>query len=341
MFDAYVNALSTHLPSQSLTNEMLAADHPAWDMSRLEKKIGIKERRVVQPGECASDLAYEAGEKLLSSGIIARDAVDALLLCTQSPDYALPATACILQDRLRLSTRCAALDFNQGCSGYVYGLFLAKGLVASGLCRTVLLVTAETYSRYIHPDDRVVRPIFGDGATASLITANSSGTRIGDFALGTDGRGWSHLIVPAGGARCPVGPETRIEQTDVTGAVRTQENLFMDGRELFDFTLERVPEVVNELLSKTGRSSSNIDWYLMHQANAFMNDRLRTKLNIPKEKAPLVLENVGNTVSNTIPLAMAAEHPRFSAGDTLMLIGFGVGYSWGACLLEWGDISVF
>lgn len=340
MTEAFLRALSVHLPADALTNEALAAAHPGWDLARLERKIGIKARRVVAAGECASDLAFEAARRLLDSGVVDRSRIDGLLLCTQSPDYFLPTTACILQDRLGLPTTCAALDFNQGCSGYVYGLMLAKGLVAGGLLRNVLLLTAETYTRYIHPDDRVVRPLFGDGATATLVTAEPGGARLGAFEMGTDGSGFAHLIVPAGGARTPTGERGGAPEPDEDGLMRGPEHLYMDGRALFDFTLARVPEVLQALMAKTGLELSAVDWFVMHQANAFMNEHLRAKLKIPKEKAPLVFEAVGNTVSNTIPIALASEGARFRPGDRVVLTGFGVGFSWGACLLDWGEVHV-
>ena len=262
--------------------------------------------------------------------------------CTQSPDYFLPTTACILQDRLGLGTGCAALDFNQGCSGYVYGLALAKGMIAGGVARTVLLVTAETYSKFIHPRDRSVRMLFGDGASATLVTAEGrGGARVGALSLGTDGSGYRNLIVPAGGARTPLCAATRVETADENGSVRTPEHLFMDGPELFAFTLKRVPEVVRATLAAAGTELGDVDWFVFHQANAFMNEHLRAKLKIPKAKAVSYLADVGNTVSSTIPLALCDAGRGFADGDRVMLVGFGVGYSWGAAMLDWGAVPLF
>lgn len=338
--DAYIAGIACHLPDGVVSNEELQAENPGWDLARLEKKVGIRQRHIAAPGETASDLGYAAAARLLAGMEVDPATIDVLLFCTQSPDYFLPTTACILQDRLGLPTSCAALDFNQGCSGYVYGLFLAKGLVASGMAKNVLLVTAETYSKFINPRDRSVRVLFGDGASATLINGDPAGARIGECTLGTDGSGHRNLIVPAGGSRQPVAAGTREEAEDENGSVRSAENLFMDGQELFLFTLKRVPEVVNATLASSGAALEDVRWFVFHQANAFMNDHLRTKLRIARERAPLCLEDCGNTVSSTIPLTLRAAGGEFAAGDKVMLVGFGVGYSWGASMLDWGRVAL-
>ncbi|MBA3888898.1 MAG: ketoacyl-ACP synthase III [Gemmatimonadaceae bacterium] len=337
--DAYIAGMAYHLPERIVTNDDLQAENPSWDMARIESKVGIRARHIAGPDESASDLGFAAAEKLLTGMNVDRASVDCLLLCTQSPDYFLPTTACVLQDRLGLPTDCAALDFNQGCSGYVYGLYLAKALVASGSAKNVLLITAETYSKLIHPRDRSVRVLFGDGASATLINGDGSGAKIGVCTLGTDGAGYENLIVPAGGARRPRCAATQQEVEDENGSVRTAEQLYMDGQELFLFTLRRVPQVVDATLRRAGITRDAVDWFVFHQANAFMNDHLRTKLKIPKEKAPMFLESIGNTVSSTIPIAMFEKGVDFGPGDRVMLVGFGVGYSWGACLLEWNTVK--
>lgn len=338
--EAYVAGIAYHLPEGVVTNEELQAENPSWDMSRLEGKVGIRARHIAAPDETAADLGRAAAEKLLDGMGIDRSSIDCLLFCTQSPDYFLPTTACILQDRLGLPTTCAALDFNQGCSGYVYGLYMARALVGSGMASNVLLITAETYSKFIHPRDRSVRVLFGDGASATLINGDPSGARIGACTLGTDGSGFRNLIVPAGGSRRPACLATREEVEDENGSVRSEENLFMDGQELFLFTLKRVPEVVRATLERDGSTVDDVQWYVFHQANAFMNDHLRSKLRIPSEKAPLWMETCGNTVSSTIPITLHRASADFRPGDKVMLVGFGVGYSWGACMLDWNDVRL-
>jgi 3-oxoacyl-[acyl-carrier-protein] synthase-3 len=242
-----------------------------------------------------------------------------------------------MQHRLGLSTSCGALDINQGCSGFIYGLSLAKGLIESRIVTNVLLVTAETYSKFIHPKDRSVRTIFSDGAAATLITAIESDDEcLGPFILGTDGRGAQQLIVPAGGLRMPLSPETAVERDDGSGNIRSHQNLFMNGPEIFTFTLQTVPVAVAQLLQKAGMRLEDVDFFVFHQANKFMLEHLRKKLKIPPEKFCLNLESYGNTVSSTIPMALQTARGRgqTQTGDKVMLVGFGVGYSWAASMIK-------
>jgi 3-oxoacyl-[acyl-carrier-protein] synthase-3 len=335
---AYISDLSCHLPGRVVTNEDLHRENPEWDTERIASKTGIESRRIAADGETASDLAFSSAERLFAKGSICRGEIDYLLFCTQSPDYLLPASACILQDRLGLPVHCGAIDINQGCSGYVYGLQLANALIVSGTANSVLLLTGETYSKYIHPRDRSVRVLFGDAGTATVIGTAPRGARILTTVVGTDGSGPNNLIVPVGGARQPSCAASLHETCDDNGNVRTAANLFMDGQELFAFTLRRVPELIEALLAKGGLTANDVDAFVFHQANAFMNEHLRTKMRLPKEKVPLALRDVGNTVSNTLPLTLAQVGHNFAPGDKIALVGFGVGYSWGACLLEWGDV---
>ncbi len=323
------------LPQRVETNADLSAQNPTWLMERLEKKCGIYSRRVAAADETAGDLGYEAARKLLDRQLVANDEIDFLLLCTQSPDYFLPTTACILQDRLGLKKSIGALDFNLGCSGFIYGLYMAKQFVAAGAARNVLLITSETYTKYINPADRSVRLLFGDGAAATLVGASTRGT-IGEFVLGTDGAGAEKLIVPSGCARLPRSAETAQEFTDSSGCVRSRDNLFMDGMALMNFAFRTVPPTVEALLKKTGFSKDEIDWYVYHQANEFMLRKLAAQSKIPWEKMVLCMEAIGNTVSASIPIALAEaiEAGQLRPGQLLALIGFGVGYSWGACTVR-------
>ncbi len=336
--NAYLKAIACHLPDRILTNEQLQAENPDWDMTKIGAKIGIDCRHIAGETETAGDLAFAAGCKLLESCGTDRKAIDYLLFCTQSPDYFLPATACVLQHRLGLPNSCAAIDFNQGCSGYVYGLHLARALVTSGSARNVLLLTGETYSKFIHPRDRSVRVLFGDAGTASLISAEGPGATILEACLGTDGSGAQDLIVPAGGARTPSVGRQFPAKADEQGCIRSEANLFMDGQALFAFTLRRIPGLVQQTLTKNGLTCDQVRWFAFHQANAFMNEYLRNKLRISEACAPTFLKSVGNTVSNTIPLTILHAQEQFAPGDNVMLVGFGVGYSWGACVVKWQPI---
>ena len=249
----------------------------------------------------------------------------------------LPATACLLQDRLGLPMTVGALDYSLGCSGYVYGLATAKGLIESGMTRNVLLLTGETYSKIINPTDKSVRTLFSDGGAATLITGiEGEEDHIGPFIFGTDGRGAEKLIVPAGGARNKPSAETNIPKDCGEGLWRSPEELFMDGPEIFNFSLREVPLAVRQLLEKSRTKLEEVDYFVFHQASKFMLDQLRKKLKIPEEKFGIQLETVGNTVSSSIPIAldMFRQEKKIKNGDTIMLVGFGVGYSWGATLIK-------
>lgn len=323
---ASIGPISVYLPELVEDNDSLARQFPKWDMDLIGKKTGILARHISAPGECASDLGVAAAERLFVEHPIDRNSIDFLLLCTQTPDYPLPTTACVMQDRLGLRTSIGALDFNLGCSGFVYGLSLADGLIRSGVARRVLLVTAETYSKYIDPTDRSLRTIFGDGAAATLIEAADEPS-FGSFVFGTDGRGAATLIVNDGGARRP---EDAIQPTK---RKRWPSRLYMDGPELVKFTLETVPPMIQQVLDGAAMTRADVDLYLVHQATAFLLDHLRTRLELDHQVMPTALDYCGNTVSSTLPILMRdmRAQGRVKPGTRSLLIGFGVGLSWGAC----------
>jgi 3-oxoacyl-[acyl-carrier-protein] synthase-3 len=325
-FSARFKDIAVFYPSTVLGNDELAALYPEWPADKIFEKTGISERHVAGLGQTAGDLAYEAAVNLFAQGQIAVEDVDFIILCTQAPDYVLPTTACVLQDRLGVSRQAGALDINLGCSGFVYGLSLAKGLIETGAARCVLLLTADAYSKYIHPMDKSVRTLFGDaGAATAIVATDDAVEAIGPFVFGTDGSGAKNLIVEAGMYRMPKSPETAKEMTDEAGNVRTRENLYMNGAEVMAFALKEVP-----------RAKEDMDFFVLHQANKFMLEALRKKLKVPHEKLPIMVEDCGNTVSSTIPIALfkLRQQGRLRQGHQLMLIGYGVGYSWAACLLN-------
>lgn len=327
--------ISTYLPYQKLTNNDLEALYldPKWTASKIYRKTGIASRPIARE-MLVSDLAVGAGEALFAEHEGSRDGIDYLLLCTQSPDYYLPTTACLVQHRLGLPKTVAALDFNLGCSGFVYGLSLAKGLLAGNLARKVLLITAETYTKHIHPYDRSTRTIFGDGAAATLLTEEDI-PRIGSFVLGTDGSGGANLIVPSGAMALPRSTETAQEQTDESGNIRSKDNLFMNGPEIFSFTLRVVPDMIGQTLILNSLTLDDIDLFVFHQANRFILENLRDKLGIAPERFIIDVEETGNTVSATIPIALrrALDKGCLTEGQKVLIAGFGVGYSWGATVL--------
>lgn len=320
------------LPTQILTNEDLKVEFPDWDNKAFEEKIGIKQRHIADKNTTALDLAVNASEKVLQH--FDKNIIDFVLLCTQSPDYFLPTSACILQDRLSLKTNCGALDFNLGCSGYIYGLSLAKGLLVAGIAKNILFVVAETYSKHIYSKDRTNRSIFGDGAAATIITINDI-NRIGHFDLHTDGKGYNKLIVSNGGFRFSSNPNAP-EKIYGTDNIFTDNHLFMDGPDIFNFTIETIPDLVENTMKKNNLTREEIDFYIFHQANAFMLNFLRKKIKIPVEKFYINMEETGNTVSATIPIALkdAQERGIIKFGNKILLAGFGVGLSWGATIIE-------
>ncbi len=330
MRKAFIKDIAYYLPQKKVTNEELVKEFPEWSVEKIADKVGVLERRVVDE-ETATDLAVTAAERLFAQSIVNKGDVDFVLFCTQSPDYKLPSSACIIQDRLGLSTKCGAFDFNLGCSGYEYGLAVAKGLIATGISNNILLLTGETYSKYIHPKDKGNRTIFGDGASATIISADGF-AEIGEFSLGTDGSGAKDLIVKTSGARF------MDKANDVTfdegGNPISSDHLFMDGQEVFTFTLVRVPKMMKEVLAKNSLQKEDVDLFVFHQANKYMLDYLRKKLKIDEKKFFVNLANVGNTVSSTIPIALCNARDDNKLKGNVLLAGFGVGLSWSATILR-------
>jgi 3-oxoacyl-[acyl-carrier-protein] synthase-3 len=334
---ARIGGISTYLPEAILTNEALEEVFGNWSADKIFEKTGIHQRHVTRNGETALDLGTAAASKLLLSHAIAPETIDYLIFCTQAPDYMLPTSACIMQNRLGLPKSVGALDINLGCSGFVYGLSLATGLIAGGMANRVLLVTADTYSKFIHQSDRSVRTLFGDGAAATLIEAAISPSEaIGAFVFGTDGAGASELIVETGGAKVPRSVETGAASEDASGNVRSRDNLYMNGGAVLSFTLREVPPLYRAIKEKAEIEEEQVDFVVMHQANKFMLDALRKKMHLSPEKAPYFFENIGNTVSSTIPFVLEElyREKRIIPGLRAVLLGFGVGLSWAGCSIS-------
>ena len=328
---SFLNRIEYYLPETVLTNQDLEQEFPECSSSKISDKIGINQRHIAKPDETALDLAYMAASKLLQN--FDKSKIDFLLLCTQSPEYHLPTTACILQNKLGLNTSIGAIDYPLGCSGYVYGLAIATSLVQSNIAKNVLLVTAETYSKFLYPKDKANRSIFGDAATATIITENDI-DQILKFDLGTDGSGMAHLIVPNGGMRNKIEIDP-IEISDDNGT-RTNNHLYMDGAAIFNFTIENIPNTINNCLNKNEMRMDDIDYFVFHQANKFMLNHLRKKFKIPAEKFYIDMANTGNTVSCTIPIALkdCFDKGLIKSGDKVLLCGFGVGLSWGTTIVK-------
>lgn len=311
------------LPQKVLSNEDI--EYLGWSAKKIFIKTGIKSRHISGVDETALDLAQGACEDLFLKYNINKNEVDYILYCTQSPDYNLPNNVSILHKKLNLRNDIASLEFNQGCSGFIYGLSISKALINSNQATNVLLVTADTYSKYIDENDRANKTIFGDGATATLLTKDVV-EKFGEFIFGTNGDGASNLCLNNSG----------LSKNNLTNE-GFENKLFMNGSEIFNFTLEVVPSSIEKVLEKNNISFDQIDYFLFHQANNFMLEHLRNKLNIPEHKFLKFIETTGNTVSSSIPLLIDSVNQKnlFKKGDKLLLIGFGIGYSWGTTIIEY------
>jgi 3-oxoacyl-[acyl-carrier-protein] synthase-3 len=335
---AYIKAVEIYTPELCLGNDILSQEFPEWGVDKIFDKTGIANRFIAKSDETCSDMAFEACQTLFSKNEIDVDSIDFILLCTQSPDFMLPTTACLLQDRLGLRKSSGAIDYNLGCSGYIYGLSLAFGLIESGQVENVLLVTTEQYSKYINRKDKSVRTLFGDAATATLISGDKNVRNLlGPFVFGTDGSGASSLIVPHGGNKYPITDASYFEEYDASNNARTPKDLYMNGSEVFTFTLKVVPKTVNDILKKANLLIEDVDYVVFHQANKFMLDILQKKCGFSDKQFLRSYEKYGNTVSNTIPIGLfeANERELLKTGDKVLLVGFGVGLSWAATLIEW------
>jgi 3-oxoacyl-[acyl-carrier-protein] synthase-3 len=333
MMKAYIKYIDYCLPEKILTNQMIADEFPEWTVEKIEKKIGIKERHITVDGETASDLAIKAAEKLFAANDYDRNEVDYLIFVTQSPDYHLPTTACLVQTKLGLSKKITAIDVNLGCSGFVTGLSLAKAIIVSGQAKNVLLLTAETYSKYMHERDKSNRTIFGDGAAATLVSIEGF-AEVGEFVIGTDGEGAENLIVKTGGARHPQ-PMNDLKFDDF-GNPFSSDNLFMDGPAILNYSLDSIPQLVKDVLEKNHLEMDDINLHVYHQANIFLANLERRKLRIPQDRYYCNIEHVGNTVSSTIPIALclALKDGTIKDGFNILSVAQGLGYTWGGFVLK-------
>ncbi|MBP3819627.1 MAG: ketoacyl-ACP synthase III [Butyrivibrio sp.] len=323
---AYITHVAYELPKKIVENEK----------GRLRRKTGIVYRHVCEENETAADLAKRAAEKLFANGV-KHNKIEYLIFCTQSPDYILPTTACLLQDRLNLSKDIGATDINLGCSGYEYALGLAKGLIESEQVQNVLILTGETYSKYINPEDNTVLPLFGDAGTATLVSgceAERAGIR--GLVYGTDGSGAENLIVPVGGIRKRWHNTKEETIVDQYGNKRSNFNLYMNGSAIMDFALDVVPSCIDKILQKTKLKKEDIGYYVFHQANQFMLQYLQQKCDLLGMNYWNDVKNYGNTVSNSVPIAIVDMLHASNNVDlrNVMLIGFGVGLSWSGCLAD-------
>jgi 3-oxoacyl-[acyl-carrier-protein] synthase-3 len=322
--DVSISNIEYFLPELVDNGRHLKNDNPDWDISAIEEKTGIFERRISSDNQTAVDLGIEAAKKLFDQGVSRKD-IESLILITQSPDNLIPTNACVLQSALKIPKSCCAFDINLGCSGFVYALSIAGGMIHSKILKNSLIICSETYTKYINKDDRSCRPIFSDGAAAIFIEQAQDNQSIGPFILGTDGTGANDLILKNSGVNCYINNDKK------------HLPLYMHGSRVFMFALTAVPKSVSNLLRKANLQIQDIDLFIFHQASKVAIDSLVGKLKIPNGKVFRNYDKIGNTVSASIPIALkdALNRNLIQKGDVIMLIGFGVGYSWGACLIRW------
>ncbi len=333
--NAGISVIKYHLPENEVRNEELARENPDWNMPKIETKAGVYSRRVSGPDETALDLACKACEELFSNGSDP-DEIDGIIFCTQSPDYIMPSNAFLLHNRFNFRNNILAYDYNLACSGYIYGLAMASSFISAGLARKILLVNADTYSKYINNRDRSARVVFGDGAAVSIISADSSSGKIIDFEFETIGSGHDKFMIPAGGIRNPKNEKTSVIYKDRNNNYRSDNDILMDGYAIWNFVNNDVPPVVRRLLKKNSLTTEDIDLYIFHQASKLTLDSLTSSLGLPDEKVYRNIDHLGNTVSASVPIALAdvIGMPGIKKNSKVLLAGFGVGLSIGTALLQ-------
>lgn len=325
------------LPGKIVTNSDLSNENPGWEMAHVEAKSGVRQRHIAADDETALDFTKIAADRMFASGKHDKNLVDAIIYCTQSPDYIMPSNAFLLHEYLNLGDDVLAFDFNLACSGYVYGLTIAKSLIAAGTATNVLLATGDTYSKYINKRDRSTRVLFGDGGSLSLISASEDGTGITDQMLSTSGKHHRKFYIPAGGCRLPQSDQTAMEEVDNSGNIRSQNDIYMDGMAVWSFIQSTVPRQIKKILSRNSLAVDDIDLYVFHQASKLTLDSLTKALKLNPEKVFFDMATTGNLVSTSIPVALkkAMSAGRIPGGSKILISGFGVGLSWGSMLIDY------
>lgn len=324
-----IEGISTCVPPRVIENSAAASIHGEEEVRKVVGMAGVQRRRVVDSGTCASDLCAQAATPLLERLGWEAESIDALIMVTQSPDYLLPSTACLVHKSLGLGSDCAAFDVGLGCSGYPYGLYLASAMISSGGHDRVLLLHGETPSLFVAPEDRATSLLFGDAGSATALS-RSHGSAPSYFGLGTDGRGYDGLIIRGGGFRQ--------RHPDV----ERDRYLYMDGAAIFNFTIERVPPLIQSTLQQAGLSVADVDAFLFHQSNQFIMRYLMKKCGLQPEKVPISLADFGNTGGVSIPLTATVTYAPLASRSSMrmMAVGYGVGLSWSSALFEFHKDSV-
>lgn len=331
-----IQDISCYFPEKVLSNEHLLDEFPNLKLPELTRLTGVTQRHISSVDETSVDMGVAAAEKLFRESSTKKSDIDFIIFCSAGGDYITPASACIIHDRLGLPIHCGAFDFNQGCTGYIYGLSISDSIISSGNAEKILLITSEAITSTIHPKDSSNRAIFGDAATASIITRNKDANNFGKFIFGTDGSKYDRIIIKHGRERFPLANFEELDRIDNYGNIRNDACFYMDGSEVFNFTVTKAPELVSDLLEKNKLRFDDIDFFVFHQANQIILETIGRKLKIPNNKLIIEIENTGNTVSSTIPIALKKtfDQGKIKSGNIVLLAGFGVGFSWGGTIFK-------
>jgi 3-oxoacyl-[acyl-carrier-protein] synthase-3 len=331
-----IEGIGYSLGALTVTNEQLQAENPNWDMSKTIERTGVASRPIAAVGQTALDLALEATADVFARLQISASDVDALIFCTQTPDHVLPPNSALLHGRLGMQSSVMAFDITHACSGFVYALGIARSLVVSGTARRVLVVTADTYSRLVHPLDRSIRPLFGDGAAATVVSGHHPRLKTVDVSFGTSGRHAERFIVKNGGARHASSASNAPVLPDRSGRIYSDDHIRMDGIGILSFFNNAVPSAVRDMLGKHRIAMADVSLFVFHQASRLALDGIARSLQIADDKMIVDMEDTGNLVSASIPVALARLIDRGAVveGQTVVLCGFGVGLSWATALMK-------
>jgi len=329
-----ISAIEYYLPEKIIDNDFF--EHAKNDF--LEEKVGIKERHIAREDQATSDLAVKAVNQLIEKNNINRDELDFIVLCSLSPDYVLPQTSSQVQTLCELPTSIYSIDVRMGCTGFVHSLSVAQSLIAGMGFKKGLVVTADKFSIYLSYRDYTVDTLFSDSAAAVLVEEDPKLFEIVAHDFGTDGTGVEHIIIPAGGSRLRISEETSKFESIKPGIERSNNYLYMNGRQVMKFANNTVPSSADKVFKKSGTTLQDLDWLVLHQANKLMLENIGELLGIDKEKNYINLWNKGNTIASSIPIALKEildNKQRLNHGRHWMIVGFGLGFAWGTTLLKY------
>ena len=329
-----IKSIEYYLPETIVANEKLQKENPDWNLEKVTEKTGVYQRHIAGENETAYDLSIRACDKLFQAND--KSEIDGIIYCTQSPDYIMPPNSFLMHKYLGLKDGVFAFDFNHACTGYIYCLAMANAFVKAGMANEILLVTADTYSKYINKKDRSTLALFGDGAAATIVKESNERKGIIDIDLRSSGSGYNKFWIPAGGLRLPKSDSTSVEMEDDRGNIRTQNDIEMDGFGVWSFINSVVPKQLDRLLNKNNVEKTDVDQFIFHQASLMTLESIMRLMKLDEEQVFMNIHNIGNTVSASIPIALkdAIDQYKIAIGSTVILSGFGVGLSYGAILME-------